>query len=141
MRLTGAFLPRWNISQLQPAVSLCIFALCQSGFRILSFYRIYWNAEGKKRTRDAASPPVDKIFYFHDYFAVSPNPTQPPPSFWARRQRLACMSRECSPAGACSIENCIYPKAPGIFLQTIMVILETAVLSLPQLGRLSDCKY
>lgn len=58
-----------------------------------------------KKTWKLHPTTVDKIFYFHDYFSAF--------FYFACRQRLAYMSREHSPAGACSIENCILQRAHG----------------------------
>lgn len=76
---------------------------------------------------------VDKIFYFHDYFSALFF-FLPAGKGWHTCQENVL---QLGPA----VQRIVYTGGSWDSRQIIMVILEAAVLSLPQLGRLSHCKY
>lgn len=102
------FSPKVRIAEL--AWHMMFSPLQQNTYQLQSFKVSYhfvstMTAYVSKKTWKLLPTTVDKIFYFHDYFSAF--------FYFACRQRLAYMSREHSPAGACSIENCILQRAHG----------------------------
>lgn len=103
-----SFFPKVRIAEL--TWHMMFFPLQLNTYQLQSFKVSYhfvstMTAYVSKKTWKMHPTTVDKIFYFHDYFSAF--------FYFACRQRLAYMSREHSPAGACSIENCILQRAHG----------------------------
>lgn len=76
---------------------------------------------------------VDKIFYFHDYFSAF--------FFFCLQAKVGIHVKRMFSSWGLQYRELYIPGDSWDSRQIIMVILEAAVLSLPQLGRLSHCKY
>lgn len=99
----------------------------------VSYHFVSTTAYVSKKTWKLHPTTVDKIFYFHDYFSAF--------FLFCLQAKVGIHVKRTFSSWGLQYRELYTPEGSWDLRQIIMVILETAVLSLPQLGRLSHCKY